>query len=96
MAVVSLALAKLHLRVDQSVEDTLIAQYIASAEASIEGFLNRPIPNKNLPTPNIPAPIVSAALIMIADLYENRQTDLTTGGGTAYNLLQPYRVKMGI
>lgn len=99
MAIITTAEAKLHLKVDQADEDSLIDLYIASAEAYIEKYINRVIPNKNLPTPNVPAPIKAAALLIVGDLYENRQ-----GAGTAEikenpavgRLLHPYRVNIGI
>ncbi len=53
---------------------------------------------------NIPFPIKSAILLIIGNLYENRQEDqLATSKATfnslpmgVYNLLQPYRLSLGV
>lgn len=92
MSVVSLNETKLHLRVTQSTEDTLIETYIEAAEDYISRFLN----NTNFQvTPSIRA----AALLIVSDFYENRM-----GAGdkdikenpAVMRLLYPYREGIGI
>lgn len=99
MAIVSLTEAKMHLKVDQSSEDDLIALHIAAAEEAIENYIGRTIPNKNLSTPNPPKSIKAAALLIISDLYENRDgaTEIELKQNPAITrLLNPYRVGMGV
>lgn len=99
MAIVTLTEAKLHLKVDQTSEDALIGLHIAAAEEMIEKYINCTIPNKNLPTPNPPASIKAAALLIISDLYENRDgaTEIELKENPAITrLLFPYRKNMGI
>lgn len=97
MATVTLAEAKLHLRASTYVdspdpEDTLINIYIAAADDYIRNFLDREIiPNKSA--------IKAAALLIVADLYENRE-----GSGekeikenpAVMRLLFPYRRNLGV
>lgn len=55
-------------------------------------------------TSNIPKPIKAAMLLIIGNLYENRQEDLVGGSRVTfnslplgvYNLLQPYRLEVGV
>lgn len=92
MALISLSEAKSHLRVDQSDEDTLIQAYVDAAIDYIGNFLNC----ANYPQA---ASIKAAALLIVGDLYENRE-----GAGekeikknpAVENLLYPYRVRLGI
>ena len=66
MTIVTITEAKLHLRVDQTAEDALLAIYISAAEDYITQYLNQPsIPQT--------AAIKAAALLIIGDLYENRE-----------------------
>jgi len=97
MATVTLAEAKLHLRASTYVdspdpEDTLINLYIAAADDYIRNFLDREIiPSKSA--------IKAAALLIVADLYENRE-----GAGekeikenpAVMRLLFPYRRNLGV
>lgn len=92
MSLISLSEAKSHLKVDQSDEDTLIQLYIDASQQYIATFLNNPSFAFN------PA-IKAACLLMVGDLYENRE------GGTekeikpnpaVMNLLHPYRKELGI
>lgn len=96
--IVSLAEAKLHLRVSSTDEDTLITLYAQAASDNIKSYLNRDIPVDN--NNNVPPAIKAACLLMIGDLYENRET-IVTGASidilpTAKNLLYPYRKDIGI
>jgi hypothetical protein len=97
--VVTLAQARLHLRVTQTDEDSLIQLYIEASEQQIRNWLNRRIPGEDLATPNIPSAVKAAALLIITGLYENR-SDVLTGtvekNIAVMNLLFPYRVEMGI
>ena len=96
---VTLAEAKLHLRVTQDDEDDVIEIYIAAATARIRNFLNRRIPGEDYTPANVPAPIKAAALLIITGLYENRadKTDSAVKENPAVlNLLYPYRVEIGI
>lgn len=92
MSIVSLTEAKLHLRVDQSSEDALITIFIDAATDYIENFLNIPTIPQN-------ASVKAAALLIIGDMYENRE-----GAGekeikenpAVMRLLYPYREEIGI
>jgi uncharacterized phage protein (predicted DNA packaging) len=92
MAIVTLTEIKSHLRIDQSAEDALLNIYLDAAEDYISVFLNEP----NFPQ----APSIKAAcLLIIGDLYENRE-----GAGekeikenpAVHRLLHPYRKELGI
>lgn len=88
MTTVTLEEAKLHMRVDHDEEDSYILGLIAAAETHVGNFLG-----DGLPDP-MPAPIKAAVLLLVGDLYENRerQGDRTLTEGTAYSmLLAPYR-----
>lgn len=83
---------KLHLRVDTADEDTLITALMETARLSVGQYLNMPVEQL---TTTVPSPIKSAALLMVADLYENRegQSDRQLYRNTTYErLLSPYRV----
>lgn len=88
MTTVTLDEAKLHMRVDHDDEDQYIEGLILAAETHIGMYLG-----ENLPDP-MPAPVKAAVLLLVGDLYENRerQGDRTLTEGTAYALLlAPYR-----
>lgn len=88
MTTVTLDEAKLHMRVDHDDEDEYIAGLILAAETHIGMYLG-----DDLPDP-MPAPVKAAVLLLVGDLYENRerQGDRTLTEGTAYALLlAPYR-----
>jgi len=83
---------KLHLRIDLDDEDTLLAGLIATATAAVRNHLDNP--TLVLDT-TAPAPLKSAALLLIADLYENRTSQVERplhANETFDRLLQPYRV----
>lgn len=100
MAIVTREEAKLHLKVDQDVEDTLIDLYVAAAEEYIEKYINRVIPNKNLPTPAVPSAIKAACLLLVGDMYQNREAQIVgtivADNPAVVRLLYPYRVNIGI
>lgn len=82
---------KLYLRVDHAEEDALILSLIAAATAAAADYLNMPLDQM---TTTVPSPIKSAAMLMVNDLYENReaQTDRQLYRNTTYErLLNPYR-----
>lgn len=83
--------AKAHLRVDGNEEDTLITALINAATTATGDYLD----NTTLVLDETaPAPIKAAALLMVADLFENRteQTERPLHRNGAYErLLSPYR-----
>ena len=82
--------AKLHLRVDADHEDAAIAAMIEAAEAATADYLNASAPLDNTAA----APIKAATLLLVADLYENReaQSDRQFYKNLTYErLLNPYR-----
>lgn len=88
----TLAETKQHLRVDLEDDDTLITGLIAAATTATGDYLD----NASLVMDaTAPAPVKTAALLLVADLYENRtaQTERPLFTNAAYErLLAPYRV----
>lgn len=85
---IALSDAKGHLRVTHDDEDGYIDGLVQAAEAHISEYLG-----EDLPDP-MPAPVRAAALLLIGDLFENRerQSDRVLYENTAYALLlNPYR-----
>ena len=83
---------KTYLRVDHNDEDMLILMLMDTATAAAADYLNMPLEQM---TTTVPNPIKSAAMLMVNDLYANReaQTDRKLYGNETYqNLLNPYRV----
>ncbi|WP_136415529.1 head-tail connector protein [Herbaspirillum sp. ST 5-3] len=81
--------AKTHIRVTGTDDDTEITAMIATAQAHIENYLGVTYADGEAP-----APVKSAALLMVGDLYENReaQTDRPLTDNKAFiRLLNPYR-----
>lgn len=102
---VSLSLVKEHLKIDQNSEDSVLAVYIAAAEQDICNYINQPIPGiSDSPATEAPAAIKAAALLIVGDLYENREGAVLTKTGTGsflenpavIRLIQPYRIEIGI
>lgn len=88
MTTVTLDEAKLHLRVDHDDEDTYLDGLLLAAETHISTFLG-----DDWPEP-MPAPVKAAVLLLVGDLYENRerQGERALYENTAYSLLlAPYR-----
>ncbi|MFU3514011.1 head-tail connector protein [Pseudomonas aeruginosa] len=80
--------AKQHLRVTHNLEDALIQGYLDAALAHVANYLS-----DDLPDP-MPAPVEAAVLLLMADLYINRerQADKPLSENSAYALLlNPYR-----
>ena len=81
--------AKQHLRVDLSHDDNLIESLIDAATAATSNHLDGMVLDDMAP-----APVKAAALMLVADMYENRsaQTERPLHHNEAYErLLQPYR-----
>lgn len=86
----TLAGTKMHLRVDHDDEDSLILGMMDTATAAAADYLNM-APAALVPA--MPAPVKSAALLMVGDLYSNREAGGTLYGNSTYErLLNPYRV----
>ncbi len=84
--------AKLHLRVDFTDDDDLIENLIDTATAATADYLDD---SELVLDSTAPAPVKAATLLMIADLYENReaQTERQLYVNQTYErLLNPYRV----
>ena len=82
---------KLHLKVEQVAEDSLIQSLIDAATAATADYLNMPVA---MMTTTAPSPIKAAALLMVAGLYLNRedQSDRQLYRNDTYHrLLAPYR-----
>ena len=87
----TLAETKLHLRVDHSDEDALITALMDTATAACADYLNMPAEDLVVA---VPAPIKSAALLLVGDLYANREAQGDRQfykNPTFENLLNPYR-----
>lgn len=98
MAALTLAEVKLHLRVDHSAEDSLIQQYMSAAHDHVEEFLGRAVPwgvTSAAPNGEYPAAVRSGELLIIGDLYRNRETN-SEPGTALYRLLFPYRIGLGV
>jgi len=83
---------KLHLRIDHDDEDDLITGLMTAATAAVGNHLDNPAVVLDA---TAPAPLKSAALLLIADLYENRTSQVERplhANETFDRLLQPYRV----
>lgn len=86
---ITLEEAKAHIRVTGTDDDTEITAMIATAKAHVENYVGVTY------TDDAPAPVKSAALLMVGDLYENReaQSDRPLTENKAFDrLLAPYRV----
>ncbi len=84
---ITLEEAKTHCRIDGNDSDAELAAMMAAAAAHVENYLN------GLPDP-IPAPIKAAALLLVADLYEHRESQTEAvlyTNRTFMALLNPYR-----
>ena len=107
--IVTLDQATQHLRVDEFDEDELIQMYIDAAENYVSQYLNRPVPwtiteqdeqgdDVEVEVP-VPGAVKAAALLVVGDLYQTREasTERAVSENPAVkNLLNPYRVDMGV
>lgn len=90
MTTVTLEEAKEHLHVDHDAEDSTITRAIAAAEAHIADYLG-----DDLPEP-MPATVRAAVLLLVGDLFENRERQTLASGSfrenpTFHLLLNPHR-----
>ena len=93
--------AKQHLRVDGCEEDVYIDTLINAAESHIESYLNRPLTpwTEDSPPAPIPTAVKQAALLIVGDLYANReaQSDKQYNiNPTVQSLLHFHRLDMGL
>lgn len=107
MSITTLAEAKLHLRVTNTAEDTLIQHYINAAEENAAQYLNRQIyesdTGSDLTGILMNSAIKSAVLMFVAHLYNNREAvtmerlnmPMELPLGLKW-LLNPYRLEMGV
>ena len=87
----TLAETKLHIRVDHEDEDTLITGLIAAATTATGDYIGRTTALDD----TSPAPIKAAAMLLVGDLYANREAQVERplhGNATYERLLNPYRV----
>ena len=91
MAKIDLATAKLHLRVTEPEEDTLITALIAAAYLSVEGRIFRKvydagetIPEEDTTGIHVNEAINAAVLLIVGHLYANRED--VVAGATATQL----------
>jgi hypothetical protein len=95
---ITLEQAKAHLRVDHDHEDALIYEYIDAATAHAEDFCKRPFSGTDeagAPV-TMPAPVRCAVLLIVGDLYANREGSLmgsVSDNPTVQRLLWPYRMQ---
>lgn len=85
--------AKLHLRVDHNEEDALIGWMLDAAIEGAANYLNVEV--GDLDDPLLPAPVKAAVLLVVGDLYANREavgTQPYSQNPTYERLLNPYRV----
>lgn len=103
--VVSLEKVKLSLRITNNKEDVLLQLYIDAVTSYITNFLNSGIPGlSDSPEADVPADIQAAALMIINDLYENREGQIITKSSSVSiarnprvdDLLYPYRTELGL
>ena len=97
MSVVDLDRAKQHLRVDFPDEDALIEALIPAAVGHVSTLIHRSIPWKDEAGAevDVPSPVVSAILLVLGDLYVNREAQSTgkalVENQTVNRLLSPYK-----
>ena len=107
MSIVTLAQAKLHLRVDGTDEDTLIQVYLNAAERSIANYLNRELyetdAGSDLDGLVMNDAIKGAVLLQVGHLYANRESVSQQPGNYMLELplglkwlVDPYRIEMGV
>ena len=102
MAVLTLDEIKAHLRLDGSAEDAQLTLLGEAAEDYATQYLGRSLPwldDEGAPVP-VPASVRAALLLVIGDLYENREGAFVgvsrVDNPTVLRLLTPYRVGLGV
>lgn len=99
MSIVTLAEAKLHLRVDGADEDALIQTYLDAAEAAAAQYLNRALYASDVGADTtglvITKDVKVAVLLQVGAFYADREdlVEMPTGSRV---LLNPYRIEMGV
>ena len=106
MTIITLETAKLHLKVDTTDDDTMIAIYLGAAEQAAMDYCNRTIyeggggMGSDLDGVVINDAIKAAILLNLGHLYVNREgvdtvqkQELPLG---IQSLLQPYRIGIGM
>jgi uncharacterized phage protein (predicted DNA packaging) len=81
---------KAHLRLNDTGEDAVLTAFVATAAAHVTNYIGIVYAEGAAP-----APVKSAALLMVGDLYENReaQTDRPLSENRTFiQLLNPYRM----
>lgn len=103
MAVLTLDEIKAHLRLDGNEEDAQLTLLSEAAEDYAAQYLGRPgIPwnDEDGVTVPVPASVRAAMLLIIGDLYENREDQvvgtIVARTGTADRLLHFHRVGLGV
>lgn len=103
MAIINPEAAQKHLRVDSITDEIFI--YIGAAEEYAQQFLNRRIYDCEVPDEDATGIasnelIEAGILLILGHLYENRETVTSVNMSSipmgALNLLQPYRIGMGV
>jgi hypothetical protein len=99
MSIVTLAEAKLHLRVDGADEDTLLQTYLDAAESAAAQYLNRALYATDAGTDEtglvMPEDVKTGVLLLVGSLYYGREGVENMPAGTRF-LLNPYRLEMGV
>ena len=88
MPLVALDTIKLHLRVDNALEDSLISLYNLAAEDQVQAYCGR------IFTSPAPGSVQAAILLFCGEFYQNREIYVDgriAENTTAYNLLAQYR-----
>lgn len=109
MSIITLSVAKLHLRVDANDEDTTIQLYLDAAEESAANYLNRNIyadesaQGSDLDGLVINSAVKAAILLQCGHLYANRESVSQQAGNYMVELplgvkflLDPYRLELGV
>lgn len=84
---------KNHLRVENTADDDYITKLISASSAWLAQFLGDDLPEAGTTKAGI---VEAAQLLLIGDLYENRQKSLTTAlqtNPTFMMLIEPLRTK---
>jgi len=99
---ITLERAKQHLRVEHGDEDALIELLIKTALRGVRDYIDRPLTDAICRDEEdellLAAPFQYAQLLMIGDMYENREAQQMVTlniNMTCQNLMNPYR-KMGV
>ncbi len=107
MSIVTLAQAKLHLRVDHSEEDTIIQTYLDGTEKATSNYLGRNLYASSTGGDTdgliMDDAVKSAVLLQVGNLYANREAVSQIAGNNLVELpfgvkwlLNPYRINLGV